>query len=626
MADGQHQEQENHFERQLTENCVEYYLLVLGENATSRNQLARLETIRQAALQLCQSVAKDYIWQRDEFNLELKTEQGLTFLYGVTDYGDSVEDEWLIVYLLRQLTQSHPDLWIRVADEDGEFLLIEAANVLPKWLSPEIDRHRAWIHEDKLLLIPYDKEAPERSPSNLSMVDAVQILKSRPNALVHSAFVETEAFYRLEKYPGHINDSMHHSLLTIPRSLAHILHTLPKAVAPAVEAFYLRDAISLKPILSSTLPLKFPISDLVTVSVRFSKVLFAQLRSQRFDAPPRWQQALRKMQDTASETPDKDASRLEIGMKLTCGFEMLAKSAEKSKRRVVREVAIMLDDLQEDGEEALPRDEDIKIWPENGRDDSESWMDINYQDFEQELEGRRQNKSKGSKGGFGDDRTQADLRKIVARFEAFLNDDTAGLDGAELDDMDVDDDTDDHEDESSEDEDYEDKEVSFDEEEFSRMMREMMGFPPTDPKRAANPKAPSTKEAERSAADDNAEIQELTAQMEAELREQGALTLDPPTETNRRLKGKKAETIAGSQAKPTSNEHDEDSEEDEVDIDYNLAKNLLESFKSQGGMAGPTGNLLGLMGIQLPRDEDDGDDENEGDTPGQLQRKGQQSS
>lgn len=38
----------------------------------------------------------------------------------------------------------------------------------------------------------------------------------------------------------------------------------------------------------------------------------------------------------------------------------------------------------------------------------------------------------------------------------------------------------------------------------------------------------------------------------------------------------------------------------------NLARNLLESLKSQAGMAGPGGNLMGMLGLgMLPRDEDD---------------------
>ena len=44
------------------------------------------------------------------------------------------------------------------------------------------------------------------------------------------------------------------------------------------------------------------------------------------------------------------------------------------------------------------------------------------------------------------------------------------------------------------------------------------------------------------------------------------------------------------------------------DIDINLAKNLLESFKSQAGMAGPGGNLMGMMGLNMPRDEKQDDE------------------
>lgn len=53
-----------------------------------------------------------------------------------------MEDEWLIVYILRELSKQFPDLWIKVVDTDGEFLLIEAANALPRWLNPEIADNR----------------------------------------------------------------------------------------------------------------------------------------------------------------------------------------------------------------------------------------------------------------------------------------------------------------------------------------------------------------------------------------------------------------------------------------------------------------------------------------------------
>lgn len=49
--------------------------------------------------------------------------------------------------------------------------------------------------------------------------------------------------------------------------------------------------------------------------------------------------------------------------------------------------------------------------------------------------------------------------------------------------------------------------------------------------------------------------------------------------------------------------------EEVVDVDLNLAKNLLESFNSQAGLAGPGGNLLSRLGFVLPRDESDSGDD-----------------
>lgn len=53
-----------------------------------------------------------------------------------------MEDEWLIVYILRELSKQFSDAWIRVVDTDGEFLLIEGANAVPSWLNPEVAEYR----------------------------------------------------------------------------------------------------------------------------------------------------------------------------------------------------------------------------------------------------------------------------------------------------------------------------------------------------------------------------------------------------------------------------------------------------------------------------------------------------
>ena len=55
-------------------------------------------------------------------------------------------------------------------------------------------------------------------------------------------------------------------------------------------------------------------------------------------------------------------------------------------------------------------------------------------------------------------------------------------------------------------------------------------------------------------------------------------------------------------------EHDQDDELDldaEGNIDYNLIKNFLESFKNQAGLSGPVSNLAGRLqpGWGFPRDD-----------------------
>ncbi|KAI1370284.1 SGT1-domain-containing protein [Hypoxylon crocopeplum] len=601
------------FPRRLPENCVEYLLFVLDNRIKAHSLLSELETIRKAALQLCDSVAKEFIWQRDSFQLRIERDQDLVYLRGATDYGDSVEDEWLIVYLLRELTRSFPSLWVRIFDSDGEFLLVEAANVLPKWLSPEIDGNRVWMHDGKLHILPLAASSGEKR--SLSLIEAVSYIKSDPGALIHSTFVEAEGFYRLEKYPGQVTDSIHYSPVTIPRKLVYILHERPSTIAPAVEAFYLRDPVAMKPLASSSGSMHFPPNDLVTVSVKFTKVLFAQLKSQHFPPPPIWTTVFEVAEKQTSDTEDaqKRLSRLEIGMKVTSGFEMLATNANKKDNRLAREFAMLLEDLEEDGVEVLPTNDEMETWKDVHREDDESWLDINFEDFENELQGNR-GPRKGAESGFGDSSAQADLQKIVSRFETFLNDETAGIEGAEMEDMDEDDDSSDEDEDDSDDE---DKEVSFDEEQFSKLMREMMGLPaagPTDLDNASGHLEDDTGHVtfkEEDEEDDDTGIAQLAAQMEAELKEHGALKLDPEPD-----KAKAIEARDGNKAKDKEKDvlggitdDGEESGEEEVDVDFNLAKNLLESFKSQAGMAGPAGNILGMMGLQLPRDEDEDDDD-----------------
>lgn len=57
-------------------------------------------------------------------------------------FGDNIEDEWFIVHLLLEISKIYNHLIIQVEDNDGDFLLIEAADYLPPWANPETTENR----------------------------------------------------------------------------------------------------------------------------------------------------------------------------------------------------------------------------------------------------------------------------------------------------------------------------------------------------------------------------------------------------------------------------------------------------------------------------------------------------
>ena len=466
-----------------------------------------------------------------------------------------------------------------------------------------------WINSGQLFIIPMvgADDRPRTSKVDyhaLTLKEACACIKEARSQLLRSSDIEVDAFYRLRNYPQRINDSLHHALVHVPRDLAYILHQNAAYISPAVEAFYLRDPIALRPLQAQNQnDLVFPPRDLVTVVIKFTKVGFAQVKSQRFPTPAAWTSILSDTKDERSRV------QTEIGMKITSGFEMLVSDPQNQDHKVVREIKLILEDIVSGGDQ-LPSDTEISHW--GMVEDDEAWLDVDFEDFENELSGRRQGQENPGPG-FGDKSAQEDLQKMVARFKDFLDDDAAGSEGAEyLDDMDNDNDEDEEEDDdvagdASSDEG--DGSVSFDEEKFATMMREMMGIP-IDTKGDESSANGGTRArivgdvrasgVNSSAREEELEVLRLSQAMEAELRAAGALQLDSVAHesglnVNHKIKDRK-EMAAAMEDSDDENDNDRD-----LNIDFNLAKNLLESFKSQIGAAGPGSSI---MGMRLPRDED----------------------
>ncbi|KAH7110116.1 SGT1 family protein Sgt1 [Dendryphion nanum] len=657
------------FPKRLPEDVVEYLIFIIDAKLSDTQTRERLQAFQRALTALEKKFLKEYIWQRESIKLDLVRPDGRWMLRGASNFGDSVADEWLIVYLLRELSSQFKDAWIRIYDTDGEFLLIEAANALPKWLNPEVSEHRVWIHNHRLLVIPLSQV---KNPAPLELKEALAIISDTPAKPQHHPKVEQEAFHRLKGYPTAISENQHHATLSLPRRVAHILHANPAYIAPVVEAFYLRDPISLRLLQpdKTNAPLLFPVEDFVQVSVRFTKVLYAQLLGQRWNPPGSYSSALSSI---AKNDTNPIGDKVDVGFKVTAGMEILLQHSIYASKTPVREIKILLEDLSS-GEDTLPTDLEIAQWPQ--RSDDEAWLNIDFSDFERELSGKGTKDPSGATSGFGDKNAQENLRKMVERFNTFLEDEDAGVDGAgNLDPMDFDNDSDtagesrgwdDPEESSDEDDDMDasEKDASknkkknkapedddggedayADEEyaEYESAFQKFMTLSAAEKALLTDDARELARESEAQQEEDE-EIRKLTEMMEKELFSHAALDLNTKANKSSKTKqkqNKKEDNIAldAGEAKPTLQKgkgkakatdalprHDtyengdssdgsdgsdnNDDETDYLDEDYNLADNMLKAFKGQAGMTGPAGNMMRAMGIQFPPDDED-DDENE---------------
>lgn len=519
-----------------------------------------------------------------------------------------------MVYLLRGLSKQFRQCWIRLCDSDGQFLLIEAANVLPQWLNPDNAEYRVWLNDGKLLIIPAHVQS-ESSPNleKLTLKSALRIIQESKVQLVHSQQIERESFFRLQKYPSQIEGSLHRAMILIPRRLAYILHKNPRYITAAVESFYLRDPVSLRPLRTlNGSNLWFPPGDMVVVSVTFTKVGYAQLKSQEFTTPKLW------TAHTEIASREKGHSQVNLGMKVTCGFEMLLSDPQNVDKKSTREINLLLQDLKS-GEENLPTDLEISKWDKV--EDDDSWLDINFEEFEKELTGKRNKNMGRNQTGFGDPNAQDQLRRIVTKFKEFLSDEKAGPEGAD----EMSDDSGDS-DESSGSEigsENHDREIELDQNEFMSMVRDIMDDSAPESSSAApmsqlghgGRSNATLSSGGKAAGKEEQQILQVMKDVESELREAETLQIDDTMIDPARKISKVAKKLAPSQPY-TSSAHSnkateaasDDSDTDEVNINHHLAQSLLESFSSQGGLAGPGGNLMGMLGIRMPRNESQAED------------------
>ncbi|OCF36141.1 hypothetical protein I317_01022 [Kwoniella heveanensis CBS 569] len=262
-------------------------------------------------------------------------------LEGRMRVGDAVDDEWLVVWLLREISKKWPDFIIGVRDTDGEFLLIEAADALPSWVSPENADNRLWLQDGHLHLIPLsvrtasssrprqilDDDELERQydpEAYLSEEDAVRAV--RTGKYRSEDKMERAVWQRISCYPDALNTHRHKTKAYLPIPIAKVLKKNPELIQKATEGFYVRDPAQLRAAARMT---HFPPSPSILTPVTLTRAAYAQLQGQVFHPPrvfgPEWH--VREGSELDNERRWRD-----LGVKIATGFEIMYKEGGKKGR------------------------------------------------------------------------------------------------------------------------------------------------------------------------------------------------------------------------------------------------------------------------------------------------------
>eukprot|EP00884_Botryococcus_braunii_P000669 jgi/Botrbrau1/10602/Bobra.0358s0021.1 len=319
------------------ENTVYYELHPSTAQATP-GQLAEL---RQSIMDIILPYIDTYIWQKDPFNLQSSAVEpppwghvqpsaaasakplycGPPCIWGEVHFGDNVEDEWFIVWMLQEVTRKLPGVLARVWDNDGEFMLIEVAHHIPSWLRPETATNRVWLYEGQLHIVPRPGRRYPSLPPMPTLRESLQIIRSENVKTLASPKAQGALADRIGSFPVQAEKHMMRARATVPAKVAHLLAREPQIVAAAVEAFHMRDMEDIRT--ASRFP-NFPPKELRTVLVKTNRCQYAQLMQAAFEAPK------------AYPMPPSDSAQYrhaDVGMRITSAFEMLYANRTRFERQ-----------------------------------------------------------------------------------------------------------------------------------------------------------------------------------------------------------------------------------------------------------------------------------------------------
>eukprot|EP01062_Namystynia_karyoxenos_P061662 TRINITY_DN5405_c0_g1_i1.p1 TRINITY_DN5405_c0_g1~~TRINITY_DN5405_c0_g1_i1.p1 ORF type:complete len:805 (+),score=170.40 TRINITY_DN5405_c0_g1_i1:81-2417(+) len=310
----------------------------LGEGGCFFASLSAAERTAAAVNSELRAAEGDWLWHCDRIALQAERdgEVGGWTLRGCCSFGDSCEDEWVATGLLLRASASPAGrgLAFRITDGDGQFMLIEAAEVLPGWMEPEGMENRFWAVGGRLVALPPAPVHPGQCMAlafaggtddgaicgPLPLPAALRVLANCHPESFAVPEVQELVMRRVPACPGRAaSEHAHWARCVVPTPVACALAQQPQLVAPAVLALCAPGATGLRhaKAMRALAPARCGLSE---VSVRFSRTLYAMLRQHSF-VPPGAHFPL-------PETPESaEHSAALLGGRLACGWEIAYQQA-----------------------------------------------------------------------------------------------------------------------------------------------------------------------------------------------------------------------------------------------------------------------------------------------------------
>eukprot|EP00471_Norrisiella_sphaerica_P007744 CAMPEP_0184504792 /NCGR_PEP_ID=MMETSP0113_2-20130426/52648_1 /TAXON_ID=91329 /ORGANISM="Norrisiella sphaerica, Strain BC52" /LENGTH=658 /DNA_ID=CAMNT_0026894451 /DNA_START=741 /DNA_END=2716 /DNA_ORIENTATION=+ len=238
-----------------------------------------------------------------------------------------------------RLLDDSETLTATIVDSDGQFLLIEAAEVLPRAFDPETSIHNLFLRNGTFVVLgnPVGKQSglstntsivTKRPSGKLDLNTALAAAQTNQLSLPGPAVrrINEVLFARLRDYPEKATE-FHNARVIMPLKVAQVLRSQPKLLPVIIEALIERDFE--ESIWGAKMSF-FGTNPLVAQRVRFTRCIYAMLQVHRYHPPPIYA----GLAPVPTGLKDARPAAFQLGVKVAAGLEILFnQQVEKGAQR-----------------------------------------------------------------------------------------------------------------------------------------------------------------------------------------------------------------------------------------------------------------------------------------------------